>query len=523
MRKVLVVLTLLWPAALFAAQYELREEYRFDVVDFEEDPKHFWRQNFSVKPTKTTAASLSHNYIQESNDHIFTGYLNLKDEHERFRFVAGNYNINFGSGLFYGTRQYISADPFASTPFPAAANFISPSGSASPVYSLCGLGASVLLAGMFEISAFGSLRRRYILSDYYDNGKVASSMNSINARPAREGRYNEPVFIRDIGLSLALNLDSFYAAVLFYYKDVSNMSGGNIVWEYIEDDFGGEGIHGSGGSAIYFRYRDEYIFMFCEAGLSFTQHHDSDKKEPDFKAYGTSAGFRFRRRTAAFSLFSVSAGPWFYAPEASRNIYPRHESHASASVKMFGFAQLGTAASYERKEYPGKNEAALSTNIKEGLFAVIGNKTIEANTRFDISRQDKAAGRTRLTKEAAALRWMFVKNVSLIAKGQMTQRETGATSWAAGGGIQGEFFNGAFRFGFDTTYYTINGPAIYATVLPAANALVSTAYVNSSRAVSTLKFSVKFHSIRLTARLQQSFERHDFGASRMEFFGRAVF
>ena len=522
MRKILVVLAVLHSVFAFAAQYELREEFRQDVIDFEEEPKRFIRQNFSIKPGKTAVASLSHNYIINDNEHIFTGYLNLQNENERFKLVAGNFNINFGSGLFFGTRQYISQDPFASRPFPMSGKFIAPSGSANPVYSLCGLAVSVTLAQTLDISVFASLRRRYTREDYYENEKVPSSITSINSRAAPEGLYCEPVFIRDAGCSVALNTENFYSALFIYYEDVKDMAGDDIVWEYAKGYSSEDGIRSAFGTSGYLRYTDDYVFVYCEAGLSFTQRYVADSNNYDIGGYAVSTGFRFRNRTAAFSLYSLTTGSSFYAPEASENMFPRHECHASASLKVLEFMQLGGSASYEHKDYPGKTEAALSTAVKEGVFAVVGNKKLEAKGSFNISSNDKAAGRNRQFREAASLSWMFAKKISLVAKGQWTHKDEGAVSWSSGGGIIGEAYN-SFRFGFDTTFYNIKGPAIYATVLPAENALVSTTYIGNSCIASVFKISIKFNDVRFTARYRQFYEGNEFGASRFEFMGRAVF
>jgi hypothetical protein len=518
MRKILVGLFMLLCINAAAAVYEIREEYRQDVIDYESGSERFLRQNFSVKIDKSSA-SLSHNYIQERGEHLFTGYINICSPAERFRFTAGNYNINFGSGLFMGTRRYASEDPFASRPFPSAGNFISPSHSANPVYSFMGLGADFTTspsgAVRFHGGAFVSLRKRYIHNDYYDSKKIPSSMNSVNSRTAPDGPYNEPILIRDTGAAVSLDIGkNFTAELLGYYEDLRSFTNETIAWEYKEGNRSVNGIESSKGTAIHMRYSDKYIFLFCEAGITMTGQYS--EKEQRGSAFST--GFRFRNEYAAFSLLLLSAGTHFYAPEASDSPFPRNECSAALSLKPAKFFQFGGTASYEHKEYPGRTEAALAATVRNGIFALAGGKSLEFKAGLDAVEYDKAAGRKHMTKETASVKRMFGKKFS-IGMHFLRQKMDGGSSYSGGGGIQGEPF--AFlSFGIDGSYYMIKGPGIYSTVLPQENVLASTILMNSTLASSVIKLSLKYGSARFTVRYQQFYGTSE---SRVECIGRASF
>ena len=520
MRKVLVGFFILLAIAAGAADYTIREEYRQDVVDYESDPEHFWRQVFSIKMNKSASASLSHNYIQKTGEQMFTGFLNLSSPDEAFRLIAGNYNVGFGSGLFIGSRRYISDDPFAAKPFPAFGNFISPSGSASPIYSFMGLAAE--LKGGDETSfsggVFTSLRRRYIRRDYYDSKRVPSSMNSVNSRPATIGLYNEPVLIRDAGASVSLNMGkNFSAGLLGYCEDLKTFRDETIEWEYKSGNSWESGITKCGGGALYLRYSDKYIFMFCESGVTLSQ------KRPvkDETGAAVSAGFRFRNALSAFSLSALSAGRGFYAPEAADSPFPRKECAAAISLRALKYFEFGGTASYERKEYPGRNEAGLSSAIREGVYALASGKTFEVKAGYDEVGYNKPAGQSRIRKGTASVKQMFGKKISLNLKSVSQNKDGGPFSYSGGIGAQYQPFT-FLTIGADGSAYKIKGAAIYSTVMPSENALLSSVYVNKTTASSVIRGVLKYGKARFVCRYQR-FYGGGFEKSRFECSGQAVF
>ena len=520
MRKVLVGFFILLAAAASAADYEIHEEYRQDVVDYESCPERFWRQIFSIKTDKSTVALLSHNYIQKTGEQMFTGFLNLYSPGKRLHFIVGNYNVGFGSGLFIGSRRYISDDPFAARPFPAFGNFLSPSGSANPIYSFMGFAAELKSGGetSFNGGAFVSLRRRYIRRDYYDSKRVPSSMNSINSRAAPVGLYNTPALIRDTGVSVSFGIGkNFSAGLIGYCEDLKTMQNETIEWEYKSGNSWESGVTKCGGGALYLRYSDKYIFMFCESGVTLSQ------KRPGKDESGTaiSAGFRFRNPYSAFSLSALSAGRGFYAPEAADSPFPRNECAAALSLRALKYFEAGCSASYEKKEYPGRNESALSSTIREGVYILAAGKTFEVKAAYDEVGYNRPGGQSRMRKETASVKQMFGKKFSLNLKSVFQNRDGGPFSYSAGIGAQYQPF-AFFTIGADGSVYKIRGPGIYSTVMPAENALLSSVYVNKTSASSVVKGVLKYNKMRFVCRYQQ-FYGGGFERTRFECAGQAVF
>lgn len=519
------LLAVLFAEQAFAAEYEVREEYRQDVIDYDEDAKRFWRQNFAIKLNKTAVASLSHNYVRDNGEHILTGYLNIPNASSKGGIIAGNYNASFGSGLFLGARRYISADPFAATPFPTSRKFLSPSGSSSPVYSLFGLAGFISVGSedfKFSAGIYSSVRKRYVRRDYYEAGELPLSISSVNGKTKAYGVYREPVQIKDLGFTLGADIvDCFAAGLLLYGEKLESYSGKSLVWEYNKGYFSEKGIRGCGGISAYLRYTDKYIFVFCEAGFSGKREYPKGTSRLT-EGYALAAGFRFRCEFAALSLYAADTGPEFYAPEASDSVFPTEECRAALSFSPWKRFRFGGTASYERKKYPGKYEAAPAFSRKDGLFAVLGSRPIEMKGSFDVNERNAASGFKRTMRELLECRYRPSKSLLISAKASCQQRTNTKGSWSAGAGISGELFEW-LSAGLDISFYSIGGYGIYAIQLPAENALASSSYIGSTCASSAIRLVFKYKGFRFAARYQQQHTLVSIGESRMEFSGRAVF
>lgn len=529
MRKLAIIITALFAAATVtasaaAAEYEIREEYRQDVISYDEEAARFWRQNFSVKLNKITCAFLSHNYLQAAKQHIFTGYLNIAEPKDRGGVIAGNFNANFGSGLFFGTKRYVSGDPFVGKLFSVSGKFLSPSGSASPAYCLQGLGAYVNFGGdtiKFSAGVFASARKRYLRLDYFDEGKLPASITSLNGKIYKYGKYTEPVLIKDYGLCLqTVILSSLRAGLLLYGKNISAVNGNSIVWEYYENRNAEYGVTGSGGVAAYAIYSDKYVSIFCEGGVTIVNRHMEQTNIGD--AYAFAAGIRLRYSKAALSLYFANAGDRFYAPEAADNVFATKEGRLSVLLKLTASLQIGGTASYEMKKFPGKTESALPAKNREGLYALFRHRPFEIKTSFDAAENKTATGNKRTLRELIAINYKASKKFSLDVKGSAQQKTGGGMSWSAGAGILVNPVP-ALSFGWNTTFYYIRGSGIYDIVLPSANALASGSYTGSTTASTVVRIALRYKGVGFSARYKQEHTLTTFGESRIELSGKAAF
>jgi hypothetical protein len=271
MRKILALIIGLCAAAPAGAKYEIREEYRRDVINYDEESRSFLRQGFSAD-TGAARAFLSHTYLPPERQHIFNWSLELRDHPRGVSLMAGHYNASFGSGLFLGARRYSSPDPFAARPFPSWDSFISASRSASPLYSFSGLAARheiVMDEARLETALFCTMRRRYIHFEDYDGGRVDSSMDSVNSRLERDGFYTEPVLLRDCGAAILLSCrQGLSAGLAAYGGDMRACSGRELLWDSGRGRDSESGIEGFSGSMLYMKYADDHLFAFCELGLT---------------------------------------------------------------------------------------------------------------------------------------------------------------------------------------------------------------------------------------------------------------
>ncbi len=520
MQKILVMaVTVLLVMPVHAALYELKEEYRQDVINYDDDLQQFWRQSLSVK-LGSSSAVLSHRYTPDNGKNVFAGYLDLQNQSGKLRFSAGNYNINFGTGLFLGARRYMSDDPFAAARFPDSRRFLVPV-SSSPVYCFSGLAGVYssqqegegLMAGTFL-----SYRKRYTRWDYYDERRIPSSLASVLSRTEPEGLYTCPVGIRDCGASLGYAFrNGFYAGILCYYEDMTACNDSPVTWEYDEGYFSSTGIRRNGGAGISLRYEDDRTLLYAEGGLTLRQKYDRGKEA----GWGLSCGGKFSFSRAAFNLFMTETGPGWYAPEGAESLVPRDEYGSSLTIRPADNIDFGGTVSFVRKKYPSLNEAAPASSVKEGVFVSMAGDKWRIRGSFDTVNRTAASGQSRLCREALVWRFSPWKKNTFSARASVQQKTGRCTSWSAGGEYSALF--SAVRFGLSTSFYSINGSGIYSTVLPSSGSIASSSFIGKTAVLSVISLEIKYGEFLLKTRYEQQYSAAGTGESRCEISGKAVY
>jgi hypothetical protein len=407
MRKILALIIGLCAAAPAGAKYEIREEYRRDVINYDEESRSFLRQGFSAD-TGAARAFLSHTYLPPERQHIFNWSLELRDHPRGVSLMAGHYKRQFRKRTFPGRARYSSPDPFAARPFPSWDSFISASRSASPLYSFSGLAARheiVMDEARLDTALFCSMRRRYIHFEDYDGGRVDSSMDSVNSRLERDGFYTEPVLLRDCGAAILLSCrQGLSAGLAAYGGDMRACSGRELLWDSGRGRDSESGIEGFSGSMLYMKYADDHLFAFCELGL--TRSGRGKGGNDDLSGgYGFSAGTRFRSRLSALRFLLTRTGTGFYAPGGADGPFPRDECDFSASQRLHENITAGLSASYEHRRVPGKNDPCLKTSRREGFFVDISGRNLKWKSAMDILLRDDARRTKTVSREESSLEW----------------------------------------------------------------------------------------------------------------------
>jgi hypothetical protein len=513
MRKILALIIALCSADAAAARYEIREEYRRDVINYDEESRSFLRQGFTAD-TGAARAFLSHTYLPREEEHAFNWSLELRDLPRGNSLMAGHYTASFGSGLFLGSRRYSSPDPFASRPFPSSDSFISASRSTSPLYSFSGVAArhEILMdEARLETALFCSMRKRYIHFDDYDRGRVDSSMDSVNSRLERDGFYAEPVLLRDCGAAILLSYrQGLSAGVAAYGGDMRSCSGRELIWDGGKGKSSDSGIAEFSGSMLYMKYADDHLFSFCELGLARAGGNDDLTG-----GYGFSAGSRFRSRMSALRFLVTRTGAGFYAPGGADGPFPREECDFSASLRPHENIVAGISASYEHRSVPGKTDACLKTSRREGFFIDISGGGLQWKSAIDLLLRDEARGARTISREESSLKWNPEGDLSLMAKGSNQHEGAESLSWSVGGGLQYRIIS-RFFLGLDISFFSIGGSSVYSGALPAENALASGSFIDKTSLVAVMKAQIYSGNFRFSMRFQQSRTGDSFGRGSLD-------
>ncbi len=445
-------------------EIELEAVYKRDIVDYDENEKSLYRERVRVRFSELSSFNFCHQYIN-NNEGMYTWNLILFDIARNYRFILGNYNANFGTGLLMGKKKYIPPDQFVSSMAVSRSEPFQPENSGNPIYSFNGIaGLWNYPMGSMEISIniFYSTRRRYISMDDYDNGFAGSNLNSINAKIEKDISHPEPVSINDIGFMTGIKYGKYFSIQAYAFQtEIMGTGRENISWDYYSDNTG-IGLHRFYGYGCFSQYSDDYSLIFFELGMSRREFRPGENAEELSMDYGFLCGFKFQFPLFFLSMAWKQTGINYYSLYSSGKNYPEKLFEFESSLKLYDPVTAGAVLSSEKRITPGRYDYLLPLIIREGIFF-----------KYGISRKEKAAFYlTKISYEndkGRSLKWQIKGDANKYVVDNFELEFSGLCQWSEYSGYSRNFGGGFFLHFLDNLNIRmkyerltiINGNTIY--------------------------------------------------------------
>ncbi|MCX7679826.1 MAG: hypothetical protein N2316_11510 [Spirochaetes bacterium] len=375
MRRTIIVLFIIRISIpLFGNDYilQIQSEYRRDAIDFEDDTREYYRQKLKVCFSKASEANAAFVYDHNEDSLKYTWNIFLRDISPQFSFFAGNFYANFGKGMLVGKRRPFQRDVFKRQGEIFSGEPFIPSLSGNPYFAFhgCGMNASHSLGDFhLKLSAFHSIKERYINQQEYESRSTSSSVFSLDSYDEREKNRIEPISMHTTGIITQLcflKLISF--DVYGIYNSAQTPFGEAITLRY--------GIHSFKGIGCMAEYHDEFITIFSEIAKADTQFRSSDDVEINQQGFATISGILFRGAYLRASLIYKNAEKNFFSPYcATIGEYIGPGIFADVRYNLLSKLILGASVSsekksstYTEKEIPSLHKEHIFLKYSSGLI-----------------------------------------------------------------------------------------------------------------------------------------------------------
>ncbi|HPF05152.1 MAG TPA: hypothetical protein PK293_03875 [Spirochaetota bacterium] len=438
--------------------------------------------------------SVLHDINNGKND--YTWNIGLNNIYNHFDFIAGNYNLRFGSGLIMGRKKFISSDSFSKSMIVSHDESIVPSTGTNPSASFSGTAVEIYTSGD-EYSAgcipFISSQKRYITSEELEQGYIKSSLSALSERTTGNSKYSEYANILNYGGMLWFSfIDYFTVQVYGFETELLAPGRNNLKWEY--DTAKKSGIEGYKAGGIFIEYSDNVISFFIEPAFSL--------REYDAPVTGKAImwGFGAKNSVALFSVRGKNCDPDFRSEYSSGDRNPENVFEIKTGIIPLKKLEFGALFFSEKNINPAYSSDCPGGTVREEFYSGI--------RPYRWIKLDFTAARVRnysddfeqeKIKVSSSVLLTLPWNFFFRMKSDI-QRENSEKATVSACELKYLFFN---NFIFSAGYTDIragNENGIYAAIIPAAEAEMCTSLYRDSAKGGAVKLRYKRENLSFHAR-----------------------
>jgi len=518
----LIALCLLAPAA-FAGQDRtliLQAEYRRDSVDYDERVRDFTREKIFLALNRDCFLHFARIAVHHDHEQRFTWNLVMKDAPEGMCLYAGNYAVNFGSGMAVGKKRYVSPDPFTGKLVVSRDRAFSAVKSGNPAGSFSGLACGYSIPRpdfTISINFFASVRERCAPADECESGRLKSSLNTLAMRVVSPPDYTGHVYIRDFGLMTEFSL--WGCADMQVYACHTWISGTGMR-RMLADWDGERGDRSVSCYGIFFQYSDDCIRFFIECARPVRRLINIEGSEITTGDWGCTGGVKFRHPVVISAVTAKAAGRDFFAPHASGEQYPERAWDFTNIFIFSGKLRSGVALSGEKRMVPARCNDEIPSERRESVLIRYRLKR-GGGVNLDIGRVTSEENGDSLQRKRAraGIKLRVSEHVRASVSTRVQEDTSGARSYRAGAALTVE--SSCLQARVDCSGYYIGGRNyIYTRVFPMRDSVTPGCFVKETCCVFTARLTLSLDQVLLSCRAQLCRNSSGFAEKRLELLGR---
>jgi hypothetical protein len=510
----------------FFPELMVRGEYRRDTLDYDDVEKQFFREKISLFFAKKSSLNLAHIYIGAAKEHRFTWNMAVTDISPYFKCVIGNYHVNFGAGLIAGKKTGISPDLFSKKLVVSRNDLFMPCDSGNPLYSY--LGAAAVGSYSFThvsvaLSPFFSYKNRYAGNEIYVSGRTAESFNTILYRSAGDYRHSEPVEINDYGCAAEIRIGDHGMIQSYLIYTTIRRNKQNVLWDYTDRGIQNGAENGFYGYGLFAQYRDGYIIIFFESGISNRIVRFESGKRTTVRDYGIMGGLKFRHPVFYLSVTGKTTGKNFYSPYSSGNGYAENAWIANLSTTPVRLLTLGGGIFAEKKLSPGYRETRLLCNMREKAYILCRLPQKGAlKIQFNHLRMEKQPRTERYVQLKPSLSYYILGSILLSLSGKAQKKNGAFWSFSLHSGTGLIFFNCITIILYYSWFFISKNNYLYSMIAPYRESITPESIIKNTSQAVTGKISARYKDAVLSVRYEYRFFNGKSIHHRVELFGKCL-
>jgi len=426
----------------------------------------------------------------------YTWNIGLKDLYDHIDFIAGNYNLRFGSGLIMGKKQFITSDSFSRSLTVSYDETIIPATGTNPSGTFFGTTAKIYSAGdqcAAGLIPFFSSQKRFITPAELEQGYVQSSLPTLTERTDKDSKYSEFINIVNYGGMIWFSfIDYFTIQGYGFTTEINDPERDNIKWEYNTTEDSGIKRYRAGG--IFIEYNDEIISLFIEPVFSSRYYNQP------LTGYAFMWGCGVKSRTLLLSARGKNCTPDFRSEYASGDRNPENAFEIKTGLIPIQNFELGALLYSEKNINPSYNSDSPGGAIREEFYTGIKPlKWIKLDltaARVRSYRDDSEPEKIKLSSSALfSLPW----NIFFRLKSDI-QRVSSSSAYVSACELKYLFYN---YFTLSAGYTEIRAgdeSGIYAAIIPASEAEMCTSLYRENTKGCAIKLRYRKEEIFFHAR-----------------------
>lgn len=480
----------------YESRTSLHGEIVRDIINYSDEEASLLariRLSENIDDTFLFNYSLLRDINSEKNQ--YTWNAELREVNDHFNFIAGNYNLRFGSGLLMGKKKFITSDSFTRSLTVSSDESIIAAKGTNPSGTFFGSAAEIYItsdncsAGLIP---FISSQKRYITQQELEQGYVGASLSTLSDRTARDSKYSEYVNIITYGgMTWFSFIDCITLQAYGFTTELLDPERRKMKWEYNTGN--NSGINRYKACGLFLEYSDEVISFFIEPALSIREYNDSAKGKAVLWGCGV------KSRTALFSVRGKNCDSGFRAEYASGDRNPENAFEIKTGITPFDNFEMGALFYSEKNINPSRNSDYAGGVVREEIYC--GMKPFKwAELDFTGARarsysDDLDTEKLKLSSDVLfSLPWnLYFRIMSDIQKDGSSLAHVSACE------LKYLFSN---YFTLSTGYtHIMSGSGIYAAIIPAAEAEMSAALYREDAKGAAVKLKYRRDTLSFHGRI----------------------
>ena len=537
MRRLSIIITLLLlPCiSLFAelpVDFLVKSEYKKDTIDYSDTIIDYYREKVSVLFSEESRFNLSCIYLQNGSNTKYTWNLLLYDMSANFSFIAGNYFVNFGSGLLIGRKRIYDPDIFSfniGNNEGSSKSVFAPCNTGNPMYAFNGLGCSFYYSAQdiqLALNTFYSVKERFIDEDSYESNTISSTLDTLDTKTGDEYNHNEPVEIHTGGAMLSAGIfDCIVLGTYYLNADIRSRYKEEITWEYTDTADESVGICSMSGFGIFSQYRDDYFSLFVDWAA--TQKETIQNGEKNKKEYGQ--GLLYKLNFSSPFLKMAIAGKQvessFYSPYSSSigDDYPESAWFFDTEIKPYTNLKLSTRLSSQKRTSVSSMDNTPPVIKKEILSLKYSYGRLE-KVELGVKRRERSDEEKDVKEQlhsSACFAPVKQFNINFSSAFHRINKSNSSRIFTAGILLAP---TGSIRINFNYVYANIyEGNSIYAVISPMRESSTRGFYMKQDSSAFIIKSEIKAKEIFLSGRYLYLYKGSKTLHQRLEFFASGYF